>query len=75
MIGGGEVFNNLNAEIARHRVKKGDIAKLIGKTLATFSLKLAGKTPFTYEEACLIHETYFPECDFKVLFQRESKVS
>lgn len=69
------MLHNLNAEIARRNIKKGDIANLIGKTMATFSLKLAGKTPFSYEEACLIHETYFPECDFKVLFKRESKIS
>jgi|GEM_PF-449488 len=67
--GGNDMYNNLEAEIARKKIKKPEIAEEIGRTYNTFNLKVAGKYPFTYEEALLIHEKFFPECDFKELFK------
>lgn len=64
------MYNNLEAEIARKKIKKPDIAKAIGKSYNTLNLKLAGKYPFTYDEALKIHDEFFSECDFKVLFQK-----
>lgn len=64
------MYNNLEAEIARKRVKKPEIAKEIGRTYNTLNLKISGKYPFTYDEALLIHEKFFPECDFKNLFRK-----
>lgn len=64
------MYNNLEAEIARKKIKKLVIAKAIGRSYNTLNLKLAGKYPFTYDEALTIHERFFSECDFKELFKR-----
>ncbi|MFX0548213.1 hypothetical protein ACOAKC_02645 [Hathewaya histolytica] len=64
------MYNNLEAEIARKKIKKLLIAKEIGRTYNTLNLKLAGKYPFTYDEALIIHEKFFPECNFKELFKK-----
>ena len=63
------MFNNLEAEIKRKNIKKNDIAKVIGKTYITLTLKMAGKYPFTYDEALKIQETFFPEIEIKDLFK------
>lgn len=64
------MYNNLEAEIVRKKIKKQNIAKGIGRTYNTLNLKIAGKYPFTYDEALAIHEEFFPECDFKELFKQ-----
>lgn len=64
------MYNNLEAEIARKKIKKLLIAKEIGRTYNTLNLKLAGKYPFTYDEALIIHEKFFSECNFKELFKK-----
>lgn len=64
------MYRNLEAEIARKKVKKPEIAKEIGRTYNTLNLKIAGKYPFTYDEALIIHEKFFPECEFKELFKK-----
>lgn len=66
------MYNNLEAEIVRKKIKKQDIAQTIGRTYNTLNLKIAGKYPFTYDEALIIQEKYFPECDFKELFKKVS---
>jgi len=65
------LFNNLEAEIKRKQIHKEDIAIEIGKTYPTLTRKLNGQYPFTYKEALLIHERFFPECDFKTLFSED----
>lgn len=64
------MYNNLEAEIARCKIKKLTIAKEIGRSYNTLNLKIAGKYPFTYDEALKIHEKFFPQCDFKELFKK-----
>lgn len=64
------MYNNLEAEIARKKIKRPKIAKAIGRTYNSLNLKIAGKYPFTYDEALKIHEEFFPECDFKELFKK-----
>lgn len=64
------MYNNLEAEIVRKRIKKQDIAKEIGRTYNTLNLKIAGKYHFTYDEALVIQEKFFPEYDFKKLFKK-----
>lgn len=67
------MYLNLEAEIIRKKLKKPVIAKAIGRTYNTLGLKIAGKYPFTYEEALKIHEEFFPEYDFKVLFEKTNQ--
>ncbi|CEK30276.1 hypothetical protein JGS6364_09221 [[Clostridium] sordellii] len=64
------MYLNLEAEIARKKIKKASIAKYIGKTYNTLNLKLSGKYSFTYDEALKIQEQFFPECDLKMLFKK-----
>lgn len=64
------MYNNLEAEIVRKRIKKQDIAKEIGRTYNTLNLKIAGKYQFTCDEALAIQEKFFPEYDFKKLFEK-----
>lgn len=64
------MYNNLEAEIIRKKIDRRAIAKSIGRTYNTFNLKVSGKYPFTYDEALLIQEKYFPECDIKKLFSK-----
>lgn len=63
------MYNNLAAEIARKKLNKCVMAKVIKKSRNTLNCKIAGKYPFTYEEALKIHETFFSDCDFKYLFK------
>lgn len=64
------MYNNLEAEIVRKKIKKPEIAKAIGRTYNTLNLKISGKYPFTYDEAVIIQEKFFPEYDFKKLFEK-----
>lgn len=67
------MLNNLEAEIVRKKIKKDKIANEIGKTYSTLLKKISGEYPFTYEEALLIQEKFFPECDIKELFYDDEK--
>lgn len=67
------MYPNLEAEIARKKIKKPIMAKVIGRTYNTLNLKIAGRYPFTYEEALKIQEEFFPDCDFKELFEKSLK--
>lgn len=64
------MYNNLEAEIVRSKIKKSVIAEEIGRSYNTLNLKIAGKYPFTYDEALQIHEKFFSYCDFKDLFKK-----
>lgn len=66
------MYNNLEAEITRKKINRKEIAEAIGRTYNTLNLKLLGRYPFTYDEALTIHEKFFPECDFKELFKKQS---
>lgn len=65
------MFPNLEAEMTRRRVSREDIAKLTKKNYATVCLKLTGKAPFTLNEAKLIKDKFFSDCDLEELFERE----
>lgn len=69
------MYRNLEAEIVRKEISKDEIAKAINKTYNTLTLKMAGKFPFTYDEAVTIQEKFFPNCDLKTLFKKTEGVS
>lgn len=60
----------LNIDIARK--EKGisivDIADYLSVRSQTISDKLKGKYPFTFQEAMLVQEKFFPEYELKYLF-------
>jgi hypothetical protein len=68
--GGTRMYNNLIAEMARNRMQRDVISKVIGKSYNQTREKINGKAPFTYDEALTIQETLFPDLDLKYLFKR-----
>lgn len=66
------MYLNLEAEIARHQIKKPEMAAAIGKNYITLTQKISGKKPFFLEEALKIQETFFPDLDIKYLFSRSA---
>ncbi|NEZ46529.1 hypothetical protein FDF74_04775 [Clostridium niameyense] len=69
------MYSNLEAEIVRKKIKKPLIAEAIGRTYNTLNLKIAGKYPFTYDEAIKIQEEFFPECELKELFKKFDRLN
>ena len=61
------MFNNLNAEIARHNLKTADIAKVLGVSVKTATNKLSGRTEFTLSEIKKI-ASIFPNVSIAYLF-------
>lgn len=56
-------FKELRAAIMLNGYKQSEIAKKIGMTVSTFSLRMTAKMPFTLNEAYSPEEelhTYFP---------------
>lgn len=50
------MFRNLEAELVRAGISKKELARKIGCTPATLSLKLKGKAPLYFSEAVKIKE-------------------
>lgn len=59
---------NLRAEMVRRQVSIEDIAKLLGVAVTTARNKLAGRTPFTVNEALKIQKSVFPDKEIDYLF-------
>lgn len=69
------MYRNLEAEIVRKNLSKKDMAKAINKTYHTLTDKIAGKYPFTYDEAVTIQEKFFPNCEIKQLFHKTEEMA
>lgn len=63
--------STLIGEMAKEKVTIEQIAKLLNLHRNSVANKLNGATDFTIEEAIQIQETFFPDWNFKELFQRE----
>ncbi|TNJ68188.1 XRE family transcriptional regulator [Paenibacillus hemerocallicola] len=63
------MFPNLEAEMARKRITKGDISKFLGVRYATVIDKTKGKSRFTIDEALKIKTHFFPNCSVEYLFE------
>ena len=50
------MFKNLEAEISRRGIRKGDIAKMLNIQATTLSNKLSGKSDLTMSEAIKIKQ-------------------
>lgn len=66
------MFNNLNAEIARHNLKTADIARLLGVSVKTAANKLTGRTEFTLSEVKKI-ASLFPNVSIAYLFDESNE--
>lgn len=60
----------LNGEIANRGIAKTAIARALDVSYCSFYNKMAGKSPFTFEEACTIQQRFFPDMDLRTLFRR-----
>jgi predicted transcriptional regulator len=61
---------NINAEMARRRIRKQDVAAALGINMRTLRNKLCGKTDFTFSEVQAVRDTFFPELSLEYLFER-----
>ena len=69
---GNMVFRNLQAEMVRRNVTPIAISKSINKTEKSTRAKLDGKFPFTFQEAKIVRDTFFPGMDLDFLFQSDN---
>lgn len=67
------MYKNLEAEMARQGIKRGDLADLLDVRYATIIDKLKGRFSFTLDEAFQIRDSYFPELSFEYLFKTEEE--
>jgi len=65
---------NLAAEIARNKITRHDIARVLGTTYNTVSLKINGHYEFTVTEAQKIQKAFFPDLTIEYLFERQTEV-
>lgn len=66
-------YTVLAIKIFERGLKKNAIAKSINITPRAFNNKLAGITPFTWEQACSIQEIYFPDISKDELFKTDDQ--
>lgn len=65
------MYRNLEAELARRGMTKTQIAKELGITLGTLSLKLSGKYKLTLPEAIKIKKILNVDLPIEYLFKSE----
>ena len=65
------IFPNLVGKIAALGIKKSEIAKRLNISERALYNKLTGISSFTWEEACLIQQYFFPDVDINWLFKRK----
>lgn len=64
------MFPVLNGEIANRGIAKTAIARALDISYHSFYNKMAGVSPFTFEEACMIQSRFFPDMDLQALFRK-----
>lgn len=69
------MYPNLDAEMARKKVRKTDISKLLNVRYATILDKLNGNSRFYYDEAKKIKDNLFPESEIEYLFEEDKSQS
>ena len=65
------VYKNLEAELVRKGISREQLAKTIGRSYNTTTLKLNGKYQFTLKECKLIKNILFPELSVEYLFAED----
>ena len=68
-----KMYHNLDAEMARAKITRNMLAKQIGRTPTTLSLKLNGKAPLTLAECIEIKNAVNPDCTVDYLFATEEQ--
>ena len=62
-------YENMRVEMARKGIGVQDIAKCLDKNRDTVGRKLARKSPLQLDEAFIIRDTFFADCDISYLFK------
>lgn len=65
------MYRNLEAEIARAGLNKGQLANLLGITKGTMSLKLNGQSPLTLAECKKIKRILEYKGSIEILFAQD----
>lgn len=65
-------FKNLRAEMARKGLKAEDFAGVIDVHRNAVYRKMNGKSPFMFEEARAIRDSFFPEQRLEDLFEDDA---
>ena len=60
----------LSGLLAERRIARVTVADAIGITTRSLRNKMDGNTQFTWDEACMIQEKFFPDICIKELFAR-----
>lgn len=69
------MYSNLEAEMKRQKITHSALAKRMGRSLTTISLKLNGKGNFTLPEAKLIKRILGNEFSLEYLFESDNNPS
>lgn len=67
------VYPMLESEIARHGIKKYEIAETLGIKPLTLSKKLGGEIKFTLDEGLLIWGKWFSNVPMHELFRKNAR--
>jgi predicted transcriptional regulator len=65
------MFPNLNAEIARAGLTNAEVAKKANMSYSTFSLKMNGKSKFTFDETLRIKKAIGVDIPLEELFTKK----
>ena len=68
------MFPNLNAELARKKIKTKELAKILNVSIKTANNKLSGRSEFTLSEIITI-AAMFPKATIAELFKKEEEVA
>ena len=63
------IYRNLNAEMARQGITQKELAKMVGRTGSTMSLKLNGLSSISLEEAKIIKTVLKSDLSLEDLFE------
>lgn len=67
------MFRNLEAEMARNRINKNDLAKLLEVRYATVLDRMNGRYRFYFDDVLLIRDTFFPKLTLEYLFENDKQ--
>lgn len=65
------IYPNLAGEIAKKGITKKAMAAQLGMHYKTFTNRMYGKTPLTFDDAIRIKNMFFPDSSVEFLFEKK----
>lgn len=65
-------YRNLRGAIASKGIKYKKVAEVLGISTKALSNKMNRKSPFTWEEVCIIQKEFFPGMEKEYLFATDT---